>query len=127
MTIGQMARRSGLTPRAIRYYEQVGLVPGPSRTDRNYRIYDKEAIERLCFIARCRSLGFSLSEIRALCAITEAQTWTCAQVENVVRQHLDLTEEKIGELLEIRGVLAEKLALCSGERTPTCKLLELIQ
>ncbi len=86
-----------------------------------------DALERLRFIARCRSLGFSLSEIRALCGITEAQTWTCAQVENVVRQHLDLTEEKIRELLEIRGVLAEKLALCSGERTPTCKHLELIQ
>ncbi len=127
MTIGQMARRSGLTPRAIRYYEQVGLVPRPSRTDRNYRIYDKEALERLRFIARCRSLGFSLSEIRALCGTTEAQTWICAQVENVVRQHVDLTEEKIGELLEIRGVLAEKLAQCSGERTPACKHLELIQ
>lgn len=87
----------------------------------------KEALKRLRFIARCRSLGFSLSEIRVLCGITEAQTWTCAQLESVVRQHLDLTEEKIREPLEIRGVLAEKLALCSGERTPTCKHLELIQ
>ncbi len=101
--------------------------PGTVSTDSNYRIYDKEALERLRFIGQCRSLGFSLSEIRALCGITEAQTWTCAQVESVVRQHLDLTEEKIGELLDIRGVLAEKMAQCSGEQASACKFLEQVQ
>ncbi len=108
------------------------LEPGFSQSQRipkasDNSIADKEALERLRFIARCRSLGFSLCEIRTLCGITAAQTWTCAQVENIVRQHLDLTEEKIRELLEIRGVLAEKLAQCSGEKTSACKLLEQVQ
>lgn len=127
MTIGQIAKRSGLTPRSIRYYEQIGLIPGALRTESNYRLYDARALERLRFVARCRSLGFSLSEVRALCGIKEARSWTGAQFEKVVREHLELTEAKIGELLEIRDALVDRLAQYTVVKTPAIKGLDPVE
>ncbi|NIR32810.1 MAG: MerR family transcriptional regulator [Gammaproteobacteria bacterium] len=108
MTIGQTARRCGLTPRAIRYYERAGLVPRPLRTAGNYRVYDEEALERLRFVARCRSLGFTLSETRALCLMRSTDTRRSPDLIGLIREHLELTERKLREVLELRRILLGK-------------------
>ena len=128
MTIGLMARKSGLTPRAIRHYEQAGLIRGLPRTQSNYRLFDDAALERLRFISRCRKLGFSLREIAAFCEVTGNNgDWTCVQIERLVRQHLNLVEAKISELIEIRKVLVDRLAGCTGEQTPDCEFIRMLE
>ena len=68
LTIGRLAERSGTNPPTIRYYEQIGLLPEPSRTPAGYRLYDERTLGRLAFIARAKQLGCTLEEIAGLTA-----------------------------------------------------------
>ena len=69
MKIGDLARAAGTRVVTIRYYEKVGLLPVPDRTEGNYRTYGAPALDRLRFIRRCRDLGFSLEQVRGLLAL----------------------------------------------------------
>ena len=122
-TIGQLARRTGLTPRAIRYYEGLGLIQHPARTLSNYRVYDMAAEERLRFVANCRALGFSIEEIQDLLRIMDDPHHTSAQVATLTRHHLEMVDAKLGELVEARNTLAHYLARCSGKEVPDCPML----
>ena len=106
MTIGQLAGHTRVTPRAIRHYERLGLIEAPLRTDANYRLFDSDSVSRIKFIAKCRSLGFSLPEIADFLHIMEDPDHTCAQVVEVTRQHLDLIDAKLSDLAEMRRTLA---------------------
>ena len=66
LTIGQVAKTTGVAARTIRYYEQIGILPAPSRTTSNYRQYDQPGVERLRFIRRARSLGLPLHGLKTL-------------------------------------------------------------
>lgn len=127
ITIGQLARQAGVTPRAVRHYERLGLIKAPIRTDANYRLFDADSIARLRFIAKCRFLGFSIPEVSELLQITEDPDHICAQVADLTRQHLDLVESKIKDLAEMRRTLARNLACCTGGEVPDCPVLEFLQ
>lgn len=127
MTIGQVSRRSGVTPRAIRHYEQLGLIRPPFRSESNYRFFDSESVSRLRFIAKCRSLGFSTAEIADLLSVTDDPNHTCAQVEEITTRHLELIDAKLQSLTEMRETLAEGLAQCSGRDVPDCAVLDLLE
>lgn len=127
MTIGQVSRRSGVTPRAIRHYEQLGLIRPPFRSESNYRFFDSESVTRLRFIAKCRSLGFSIAEIADLLSVTDDPKHTCAQVEEITTRHLELIDAKLQNLMEMRETLAEGLAQCSGRNVPDCAVLDLLE
>jgi len=66
MFIGEVARRTGVKPKTIRFYEEVGLLPRPARSDSGYRLYRTEAVEQLAFIRTAQNLGLTLAEIRGL-------------------------------------------------------------
>jgi len=66
LTIGQVAKTSGVAPKTIRYYEQIGVLPAPSRAASGYRLYDQPGVERLRFIRRARSLGLPLQQLKTL-------------------------------------------------------------
>ena len=66
LTIGQVARTSGVAAKTIRYYEQIGVLPAPSRAASSYRLYDQRGVERLRFVRRARSLGLPLRQLRTL-------------------------------------------------------------
>lgn len=127
VTIGKLAGAAGVTPRAVRHYERLGLIEAPIRTDANYRLFDADSIARLRFIAKCRSLGFSIPEVSELLQITEDPDHTCAQVADLTRQHLDLVDSKIKDLTEMRRTLARNLARCTGREVPDCPVLEFLQ
>lgn len=127
ITIGRLARETGVTPRAIRHYERLGLIQAPLRTEANYRLFDGDGVTRLRFIARCRSLGFSIPEIANLLCITDDPNDACAQVADLTREHLDLVDSKIRDLAQMRRVLARNLAGCTGEDVPDCPVLEFLQ
>ena len=126
LTIGQISRQAGVTPRAIRHYERLGLIAAPMRTDTNYRLFDRDSLERVKFIAKCRSLGFSIPEIADLSRIMEDRIKICAQVAELTQQHLELVDGKIRDLVKMRRALGSKLSRCSGQDDPECAVLEFL-
>ncbi len=127
ITIGDLARETGLTPRAIRHYERLGLIQVPVRTDSNYRLFDSDSVERARFIAKCRSLGFSIAEIADLLRAMDDPEHTCAQVAELTQTHLDLIDGKLQILVEMRRTLAKTLSRCTGKDVPECAVLEFLK
>lgn len=127
MTIGQLSRETGVTPRAVRHYEKLGLIRPPLRSESNYRFFDSESVSRLRFISKCRSLGFSIAEIADLLSVTDDPNHTCAQVEEITTRHLELIDAKLQSLMEMREILAEGLAQCTGRDVPDCAVLDLLE
>ncbi len=127
VTIGQLARETGVTPRAIRHYEGLGLIGAPLRTDANYRLFDSDSKERVRFIGRCRSLGFSIAEIADFLRVTDDPDHTCAQVAELTQHHLELIDSKIQTLAEMRGSLAKSLSRCTGKEVPECAVLDFLK
>lgn len=132
LTIEQVAAQTGLTKRTLRYYEEVGLLPPTGRTEGNYRRYTQEDVQRLERIKNLRNLlGFSLADIRTILEGEEErhqikvayrqETETgpklaqLAHVDEIIRRQLDLIEQKIAGLEEMRSTLLAKLE--SHERT----------
>ena len=110
VTIGEAACRVGLTPRAIRYYEQIGLIEAASRSTRNYRLYDVEALHELRSIAHCRAIGMSVAGLRALRFGLPLRTKKDRRT-NLLREQLKLTDARIRELLSLRRELQQLLDL----------------
>ncbi len=127
MTIGQIAQKAQVTPRAIRHYERLGLIEIPVRSDSNYRLFDSDSMERLRFISKCRSLGFSIPEIADLIQITDDPDHTCAQVAELTRQRLELIDAKMKDLVDMRLTLKRSLSRCTGEDVPDCAVLDDLQ
>ena len=100
LKIGELAKRSGATTKTVRYYELMGLLHEPERTESGYRLYDEEDVERLTFIRKAKSLGFSLTEIGETLKLFDSQQAPCVHV-------LALLDRKILEIDRLVGVLKE--------------------
>lgn len=81
-TIGKLARATGAKVETVRYYERIGLLGAPARSEGNYRLYDAAAIARLSFIRRSRDLGFSLDEVRQLLTLSDDRERSCSAWTN---------------------------------------------
>jgi DNA-binding transcriptional MerR regulator len=81
--IGALAKATGTKVVTIRYYERIGLLPLPYRTQGNYRIYSPEDIRRLRFIRRCRGLGFTIEQLRDLLRLSSQDDHACAEVDRI--------------------------------------------
>ena len=97
-TIGALSRKTGCHIETIRYYERIGLLSKPPRTQGGHRLYNKEQIKRLVFIRRSRELGFSLEEIRTLLKLVDGKRYTCEEVKTVTNRHLEDASKKISDL-----------------------------
>ena len=127
ITIGELARTAGMTPRAIRHYERLGLIQVPIRTDANYRLFDSDSVERARFIAKGRSLGFSIAEVADLLRAMDDPDHTCAQFAELAQAHLDVVDAKLQTLVEMRHTLAKTLSRCTGKDVPECAVLEFLK
>lgn len=105
LLIGEAARRAGLNPKTIRFYEEVGLVSPLGRTPKGYRLYDEERVSRLGFIKKAQALGFSLKEIREILALRDGGLAPCEHVEAEVARKVALIEERIAELEGLKASL----------------------
>ncbi len=112
LQIGQVARKTGLSVDAIRFYEKTGLLPRPDRSAGGYRLYDGREVADLEFIRKAQQLGFSLKEIRDLISIQREPRDACAQVQDLIAQKLAVVRGKIQELKTIEAGLAEALERC---------------
>lgn len=106
MKINELSQKSGIHLETIRYYEKIGLLPEPNRDVNGYRIYTAESLKMLNFIKTCRSLGFSIDEIRQLQALTQSRM-NHHQADYLVAKRLNQVEEKILRLNQIRDFLKD--------------------
>lgn len=123
ITIGALARDSGVNPETIRFYERSGLLPSPQRSAAGYRHYQQMDVRRLRFIRRGRELGFSLEEIRSLLELAAHPQNPCASADQMVREHLDAIAARIRDLQNMQAELS-KLAGCQSGHAEHCRLLE---
>ena len=123
--IGELAKGTGTKVVTVRYYEQVGLLPVPSRTVGNYRTYSNEHVRRLQFIRRCRDLGFTLDQIRGLLRLSSRKDEECAEVDRITAQHLAEIEKKIADLKRLARELRRLNNCCQGKGIiADCRIIE---
>jgi Hg(II)-responsive transcriptional regulator len=113
LTTGRLARRAGVGIDTVRFYERRGLLPAPARTPAGYRVYSVSAVDRLQFIRRAKSLGFSLDEISTLLELQDHGGRKSA-VKNLARRKIDEIESRIEDLSRMRDVLCTLEAGCTG-------------
>lgn len=122
-SIGELSRRSGVNIETIRYYEKVGLMRSPPRTEGGHRVYPDDHLKRLIFIRRSRELGFTLDEIHNLLGLVEGG-YSCGEVRNAALAHLQDIRRKIADLGRMEGTLAVTVARCKGGTAPKCPIVE---
>jgi DNA-binding transcriptional MerR regulator len=106
MRIGELARRVHVNPKTVRYYESIGLLPAPERTESGYRVYAAADEELLAFIKAAQRLGMRLDEIREIIALRERGQAPCDYVRQMLRREVADIEHRIGELERLREELA---------------------
>lgn len=123
-SIGRAAEISGVTPKMIRHYESLGLIPKAARTLGDYRVYTTAEIHSLRFVRRARSLGFSMDEIGTLLSLWRNQRRASAEVKRLATKHIAELDSKIEELRAMRAALAELADHCHGDQRPDCPILD---
>lgn len=122
MNITDAARRAGLPAKTIRYYEEIGLIH-PDRRDNGYRDFSDTHLHKLTFLARARSLGFSIEECRTLLALYEDRSRASGDVKAIAQQHLRTIDAKLAELQGMRDTLGHLVSCCAGDDRPDCPIL----
>lgn len=123
--IGELARRAECQVETIRYYEKEGLLPEPTRSRGNYRLYGEVQVERLQFIRHCRSLDMTLGEVRALLRYRDIPDRDCGEVDALLDDHLHQVEVRIEDLLQLKRHLMALREKCSEARaTESCGILQ---
>lgn len=103
MRIGELAERAGVTTKALRFYEQAGLLPEPSRTPSGYRDYDSSALGLLAFVRAAQAAGLTLAEIREVVAVREAHGPPCAHVAGLLDARAADLDARIAGLIALRA------------------------
>ncbi|KII14557.1 Cu(I)-responsive transcriptional regulator [Phaeobacter sp. S60] len=122
MNIGDVASRSGLPAKTIRYYEDIGLIK-PRRSDNGYRCFAETDLHKLAFLGRARALGFTIEDCRTLLALYEDESRASADVKQLAQEHLDKINIKIADLEAMRDTLSELVTCCAGDSRPDCPIL----
>jgi len=122
MNIGEVAQKSGLPAKTIRYYEDIGLIT-PPRDANGYRAFRTSDAHKLTFLGRARALGFTIEDCRNLLALWEDQDRASADVRAIAKDHLRQIEEKIAGLQDMQATLSVLVRDCAGDDRPDCPIL----
>ncbi len=123
MNIGEASSASGVSAKMIRYYEEIGLIAPAGRTASNYRFYDADSVNRLRFVRRARSLGFSLDETERLLKLWDDKARASAEVKALALSHVEELDRKIAEMQAMRDTLSHLAERCHGDERPNCPIL----
>lgn len=124
--IGEAARQSGVKVPTIRYYEQIGLLPAPPRSEGNRRQYDGGDLRRLAFIRHARELGFEINAIRTLLSLQDQPGQSCAAADEIARARLVEVEQRIASLTALKAELKRMVASCSHGLVEQCRVIEIL-
>jgi MerR family mercuric resistance operon transcriptional regulator len=124
LTRGVLAARAGVNAETIRYYEKIALMPEPGRNAAGHRSYLDIHLQRLCFIRRCREMGFTLEEIRELLSLVDKEQVTCDRVQQIANAQVSRIKGKIEDLQRMQRTLVALSSQCSGEDVPECPIIE---
>jgi MerR family transcriptional regulator, mercuric resistance operon regulatory protein len=126
MPIGELSRLCGVHIETIRYYEKIGMLPAPPRTESGRRVYGPKETRILVFIRRGRELGFTLDKIRALFNLSGPGQASCAEVREIAKHHIEDIRAKINDLAKLERLLRKTVAQCSGRKIPDCPVLDIL-
>lgn len=125
LSIGQVAKQSGIGIETIRFYERKGLIDEPSRRESGYRQYTDDVIRRLTFIQQAKTLGFTLNEIHELLSLRSQPGVTSREIKQLAQAKLGDIEQKIKMLKRIQKSLKTLVDQCSGiGPTDECPIIE---
>jgi len=124
VTIGEAARRSGVSAKMLRHYESLGLLGKVNRTESGYRLYSEADVHTLRFIKRSRDLGFSMAEIAELVNLWQDHSRASASVKHVAQKHLDDLAQRIEAMQAMQRSLQNLLHHCHGDDRPDCPILD---
>lgn len=123
-SIGELAARSGCKVPTIRYYEEIGLLERPERTEGGQRRYTEAAARRLVFIRRSRELGFSLDAIRSLLDLSGDRDHSCAEVDEIATEHIAEIDERMASLAAMRDALHDVVEQCRRTTILECRVID---
>ncbi|HEX2546002.1 MAG TPA: MerR family DNA-binding protein [Ramlibacter sp.] len=124
LNIGEAAAAAGVTPKMIRHYESLGMIPQAQRTEAGYRLYSQREVAMLRFIRQSRALGFSIPQIEALLGLWRDEHRASREVKELAQQQLADLEQRQREIDEMRATLSHLVGLCKGDDDPHCAILE---
>lgn len=126
LTIGDLSRETGCKVQTIRYYEQIGLMPEPERSNGNQRLYTPAHLDRLAFLRHARELGFPLDAIRELLSLVDTPAQSCEAADAIARAQLDQVEHRIARLQALQRELQRMVAQCRGGEVRDCRVIEVL-
>ena len=124
--IGEAAKHSGVKAPTIRYYEQIGLLAAPPRTQGNRRSYGDADLRRLAFIRHARELGFEIEAIRTLLTLQDDPSQPCATADSIAKVRLAEVEQRIRSLTALKAELELMVDGCSHGHVATCRVIEVL-
>lgn len=124
LTIGKLAKAADVKVPTIRFYEQIGLLPIPDRTDSDRRVFGEDAVRRLAFIKHARQLGFPIEAIRTLLDLADHPDQACDEANTLANEQLVAVDAKIAQLMALRTELKRMAdAGCRGS-AGDCRVIE---
>lgn len=124
MSISQAAAAAAVTPKMIRHYESLGLIPTAERTDSGYRLYTKREVDMLRFVRQARALGFPIPRVDALLRLWRDEHRESRDVRELARAQLQELQQRQRELQEMSAALEAMVEACSGADSARCPILE---
>lgn len=127
--LGEVSRRLGLNPQTLYFYERIGLISPPQRSEAGYRLFSQSDVERITFITHAKSLGLSLDEIKDILSLKNRQALTCKALHERLSKKVQDIEGKIQQLQSLRDELVPLLEQCHTnfnhpDPTHQCVVLE---
>jgi DNA-binding transcriptional MerR regulator len=124
--IGELSALAGVKVPTIRYYEGIGLMPPPPRSEGNQRRYDRTALDRLRFIAHARSMGFPMASLKAMLRIAHHPEDPCDDIDALVRERLVEVDERIRRLSGLKAELSAMLESHAHGKVAECRVIEVL-
>ncbi|CAH2394258.1 MULTISPECIES: MerR family transcriptional regulator [Mesorhizobium] len=124
--IGEAARQSGVKVPTIRYYEHIGLLPAPKRSEGNRRHYETSDLRRLAFIRHSRELGFDIEAIRTLLTLQDNPSQPCATADTIAQARLADVVQRIRSLTALKAELELMVEGCRHGKVGECRVIEVL-
>lgn len=126
LPIGQAASHSGVKVPTIRYYEEIGLLTAPPRTEGNRRLYGEADLKRLAFIRHARELGFEVDAIRTLLSLQDDPDQSCSAADAIAQARLIEVRDRIGRLRALEKELERMADTCAHGHVGECHVIEIL-